>query len=136
MKKNIKNIINQIIDSPQLYLIQYYDDLKAKVDIYFETKLQPIRNIKRLKDQTTKEWIKYIEIIEKCFAKCIKNKIPIELINRAKIDEMESDDELEEIKNKLESHLFSNDSSLCILNHKSNQIVIIEDNIGQQEIEW
>ena len=49
---------------------------------------------------------------------------------------MKSDYELEEFRNKLESHLFSNDSSLCILIPKSNQILIIEDNVSQQEIEW
>ena len=45
MNHNIKDIINKIIDSPQLYLIEYYDDLKTKVDVYFETELQKIQNI-------------------------------------------------------------------------------------------
>ena len=136
MNQNMNNIIKQIIDSPQLYLIQYYDDLKTKVDVYFETKLQQIQNDKLLKDETTKNWIKYIEIIDKCYAKCIKNKIPIEVINIAQNNEMKSDDELEKIRNKLESYLFSNDSSLCILIPKSNQILIIEDQVSQKKIEW
>ena len=136
MNNNIKDVINKIIDSPELYLIQYYDDLKTKVDVYFETKLQQIQNDKLLKDETTKNWIKYIEIIDKCYAKCIKNKIPIEVINMAQDNEMKSYDELEKIRNKLESYLFSNDSSLCILIPKRNQILIIEDQVSQQNIEW
>ena len=53
-----------------MYIIQYYDNLKAQVDIYFENKLQSIQNIK-LKDENNKEWIECIEIIDKFYAKCM-----------------------------------------------------------------
>ena len=60
--------INEIIDCPKIYLLQYYDNLKAKLDIQFVSKLRSIQDA-QLKQETQKQWIKLIEIIDICLAR-------------------------------------------------------------------
>ena len=135
-----RSIINQITDCPKSYLIHYYDDLKSKVDIEFELKLQEIKDF-QLKESTTKQWITLIDIIDKCLAICINNTIPFELIDQAKqkLDNKESNqvsiNELERIMLKLQSYLFSNNSCLAILISKKDQIFIAEEGFDPLEVE-
>lgn len=98
------NKIENILESPIIYLIDYYENLKAKVDLDFENRK---RNF-ILKD-TCKEWVRIIDVLEKCQEKCIKNKLPEHLINEAKekMAQMNSknSEELFEIETKLENYL-------------------------------
>lgn len=127
--------IIQILDCPKLYLIQYYDNLKTKIDIKYETELQSI-NETQSKEETAKEWTKLIGIVDKCLAKCINNTIPVEVVNRTKdtLDTIESIEDLEQIEHELQSYLFSNDSYFVIFESKKEQIVIIEEKFTQREV--
>ena len=131
------NEINQILDCPKSYLIQYYDDLKTKVDIEYVTKLRFIQDIE-LKEETTKKWIKIIDIIETCLAKCIKNVIPNDLIISTKetLNKTEEivENKLEIIKAHLQSYLFSNDSYVAIWIPMRQQIFIGNEEMNLKEI--
>lgn len=106
--------INEMLECPKLYLIGYYDDLKAKIDIYFVTKLRKNRS-EQLKQETNKKWTRIIQIVEKCLEKCINNKIPSDVANRTKqLIANESEFEPLKIKIKLESYLLTNDSGLAM----------------------
>ena len=135
----MEKAINQMIDCPKSYLIQYYDDLKSKVDLAYETKLQEITDAE-LKEKTTKQWIKLIDVIEICLAKCINNTLPNELITQAKeilMDiESKQSDELEQLEHKLQSHLLSNEQCLAIFTRDQRQILIVEEGLSAPEIEW
>ena len=147
--KSVINQINQIIDCPELYLIEYYDDLKSKIDFQFETKLQSLQE-NHLRETASKQRNKIIDIIDKCLTKCIKNEIPNELINQTKdlINKIEcsnesndhqikeSNDQLEKLKKSIQSHLFANDSYLTIYFPQSQKAYFIEEGLNSLEVEW
>ena len=128
--------INEIIDCPKIYLLQYYDNLKAKLDIQFVSKLRSIQDA-QLKQETQKQWIKLIEIIDICLAKCIKNTIPTQVVNETKeiLNEIKSKEKLEIIKAKLQSYLFSNDFYISILISQRQELFISEEGLKPKEIE-
>ena len=116
------NAIKQIIECSELYLIDYFDSIKTKVDVEFVSKLELVTNLK-LKEKIIKKWCKLIEIIEETLKICIKNKSK-ELIekaneelsklelNKSQINEYQLD--IQRLKLKLESRLLANDSYLVI----------------------
>ena len=85
-----------IKECPALYLIEYFDEVKTKVDLYFETKNDPL---------LTKKRIKIIEIIENCLSKCIKNKLSNHVLSKTHNN-----------LTHLESHLLANNSCTVINN--------------------
>lgn len=138
IKVNHINKINQIIDCSKTYLIQYYDELKSIINIEFETEINSIQNTQS-KEETSKEWLKLIDIISKCLAQCINNTIPIEVINESKqvIDQSESinDYQLEHIKHRLQSYIFTNDSYFAVYISERKQILFAEEGLKSDEIE-
>lgn len=121
IQTNNMDQINEMIECPKLYLINYFDTIRAKIDIEFYQKIQGIQDVK-LKEETTKKWIRLIELTEECLKKCLINKIPNDIINKTKktISKYESSGiifnrEILEIKSELENYLLSNDSYLAVL---------------------
>ena len=112
--------INEMIECPKLYLVDYFDTAKAKLDADFVTKLSQIKDEDvELKEKTNKKWIQLIEIIDKCQAKCLTNKLSDEVINKAKEklkqiesnkDDQYAEDKKSRVKDNLESYLLENDS--------------------------
>ena len=133
-----KTEINEIIESSQLYLIKYYDDLKVKLDTKFQIKSLVIQ-CNQVKSPITKRWTNNIEIIDKCLAKCIKNKIPIEVINQTKETLIKSqsinENQLDLLKASLLSYLLSNDSFIAILIPKTQELLIGNIGLQPKEIE-
>ena len=113
--QSVINEINLIIDSPTSYLIEYYKNLQSKIDFMFETEIQSIE-YKELKEEKTNEWINIIDLIEKCSNKCIKNKLPDEVIIETKelldrINKIESDDDSNYNSSDDSSDIYSSDNS-------------------------
>lgn len=117
MAENSKDLeeIKQIIEYPKLYLINYFENLKSKVDLDFEQRLSLIKD-DEIKREKTDKWLKLIEIIEKCLKKCLNNHIPKELIEETNglIIQLSEINKIQLIRNKLESYLLANDSYLVI----------------------
>lgn len=136
--ESIINEINEIIDCPSKYLIDYYDNLKLKVDIHYETKLQRIQDV-QLREEITKRLVKFIHIIDTCFEKCIKNTLPSELVSQARelLSKVEpSYKKLEKMKISLQSHLFANNSYLAIYFQPNNLAFFIERGFHPTRVEW
>ena len=138
MEKIVEEI-NKILDCSKKYLIDYIDELKSKVDFQYVNKLQKISN-SQLKEEISNEWNKFIKIIDKSLVKSINNNIPNELIIEANhlfeiIQQIEnSNDRLESIKQRLQSHLLANDS--CVVIYFSQRLDLIEDKLDPSEVEW
>lgn len=120
--------INEMIESPEKYLIDYFDEVKSRVDVDFELKLQQIKATNSdLRNKINKKWIKLIDLIEKSLTKCIHNKLSDQVIKEAKdkLKNAESNKEetkLVKVKNNLESHLLQNDLfTVIILDNEENK---------------
>lgn len=106
-----------------MHLVSYYDDLRSNVDSQFVTKLAKINDIE-LKEETNKKWLRIIELLEKSLTRCLNNTIPNELVNKTKqfianLDASKTNKSTKELaslkmRNKLESHLLSNEFSLVM----------------------
>jgi len=157
--------IKQMIECPKLYLINYFDEVKSQIDLSFVKSRNSLKDEKAIQESSNK-WLKLIDIIDKCQAKCINNKLPNDIIDKTikQLDTIESkqtvedlhllqkrfkrsfnqqndkDIELEDqilaIRNKLESFLLANDSYLVSRNLEyENQILLVEEGFSQLEIE-
>ena len=157
--------IKQMIECPKLYLINYFDEVKSQIDLSFVKSRNSLKDEKAIQESSNK-WLKLIDIIDKCQAKCINNKLPNDIIDKTikQLDTIESkqtvedlhllqkrfkrsfnqqndkDIELEDqilaIRNKLESFLLTNDSYLVSQNLEyENQILLVEEGFSQLEIE-
>lgn len=151
-KKSVQNEINAIklmIDCPRLYLIHYFEDARAKVDIAFEKKILTL-NGQMLDEEENKLRLDLLDIIEKCEKKCLNNALNHELITEAtekmstiEINQNEIRNKKESVrltKIKLESHLLANDSYLVLVNDNNlsigKEIIIVEDEFNPIEIEY
>lgn len=163
----INNIekIKQMIEYPKLYLSNYFGDVKSEIDIEFFKLRSSSKNEINIQ-KNNKKWLNLIELIDKCQAKCIDNKIPNDLIEETikKLDNIESkqtvkdlykipkrnknsseqqdddefklENEIKEIKNKLESFLLANDSYILFRNFGyKNKTMLVEEGFTQLEIE-
>ena len=115
---NIEIELKNMIEDSKWYLINYFDEIKTQIDIDYELKSSR-QSDQNLRDSLIKEWIKLIDLVEKCQQKCINNKIPNELIRKArdKLSKLENNNqiiELSEIKSSIENYLLTNDSYLII----------------------
>ena len=124
--------INEMIEYPKLYLTDYFDTAKAKVDSDFVAKLSQIKDDSDLRDKTNKKWIQMIEIIEKCEAKCSENKLNDALIEKVRCQlensgAFEEEVRLVKLLDNLESHLLENDS-LVVIVINIDETSCIEDN--------
>ena len=92
---NVKSLsienIKQMMECPKFYLANYFENVKSKIDIEF-VKLRLSLNDEIAFEQDKIKWLKLIDLIDKCQAKCINNKIPSDLIEQTKkkLDNFES----------------------------------------------
>ena len=110
--------IKQMIECPQNYLINYFDEIKFEVDAHFEIKLNQIKD-DNLRDETRKKWIKSIEVVNKCQAKCLNNKLNDDVVKEVKdsLEKPNKEAEMVKIKDNLEIQLLENTSCTVILIH-------------------
>ena len=141
-KENFEiNKINEIIEFSNLYLIDYFEDLKTKIDIEFVKKINETKD-SNLNEETNKKWSKIIDLIEKSQFKCLKNKFSNEMIceTKERLDKIGSNkSEFLKIKNKLDCFLLSNDSNISIFIQIKDviihdKILIIEEGLNPTEI--
>lgn len=157
--------IKQMIECPKLYLINYFDEVKSQIDLSFVKSRNSLKDEKAIQESSNK-WLKLIDIIDKCQAKCINNKLPNDIIdktikqldtikskqtvedlhmlqkrfkrsfNQQNDKDIELEDQILVIRNKLESFLLTNDSYLVSQNLEyENQILLVEEGFSQLEIE-
>lgn len=121
--------LKDIIGNPRWFLISYFDDIKAKVDFEYAKNESDKTISQEEKDLVNKEWDKLVVTIEKCQEKCLKNRIPDDLIETAKslinkiesnkttreIADFKSKEEIKEMRDLVKNHLFANESYLVIL---------------------
>lgn len=139
------NTLKQVIECPKLYLINYFDDIKSRIDAKFVSILSKVADLD-FKNETIKKWSKLIGLVDKCLEKCFNNKLPNELVKEADElifqSDLSSTNEIQRVKNKLLSHLLSNDCYLVILvNLEKHQmlkenILIVEEKFTPSETEW
>ena len=70
---SIENI-KQMMECPKFYLANYFENVKSKIDIEF-VKLRLSLNDEIAFEQDKIKWLNLIDLIDKCQAKCIINKI-------------------------------------------------------------
>ena len=84
---NVKSLsienIKQMMECPKFYLANYFENVKSKIDIEF-VKLRLSLNDEIAFEQDKIKWLNLIDLIDKCQAKCINNKIPSDLIEQTK----------------------------------------------------
>lgn len=138
--------MKKLLSSPRLYLIDYFDDLKTRINIEFKKQIHANQDAQS-QDETNKHWLKLLHLIEKYQIECLNNtKLSHQTINDAKhqLNQIKCNknkfDELLKVKHSLESHLLTNQTNLAILipNYVTNEqvVLLVEEGFTQIEIEW
>lgn len=123
--------IKEAIESPKLYLISYFENIKNKIDLEYAEKLKDIADDIEARQAVSKEWTKLADIIEKCQSKCLNNTLPKEITC-----ESTSKTKIKETKNKINSFLLSNDSYFVfeLMVNSEKKLLILEEGLTGVEI--
>ena len=133
-KINRLTIINE---HPEQFIIEYYDDLKWRIDTYF-TNLKEDENLNE-ESPSNQDWLDYIEFLE-CNQKCKTeniNEVPF-ISFKSEIDDLKqnyNEENFEKIQFKLESAILQSSSILFYTNYNGRTIlVIVEDQYIPQRV--
>ncbi len=116
--------LKKITELPDLYLANYFEGLRNKVDKEFATKQQELKNDREKKKELDKLWLNMITKIDSFEKICIRkiynldanklkiNELEIKLKNEKFIDLKQTQDEIDKEENNLLQNVFQNKTIL------------------------
>jgi len=116
--------LKKITELPDLYLANYFEGLRNKVDKEFATKQQELKNDREKKEELDKLWLNMITKIDSFEKNCIRkiynldankikiNELEIKLKNDKFIDLKQTQDEIDKEENNLLQNVFQNKTIL------------------------